>query len=146
MVRVLVVDDEPDVLLLCRVNLRHDGFEVIEAPDGSSALQLVHEHPPDVIVLDLMLPTVNGFQVLAELAGDIGTEDIPVAILSAKAQVADRVTALRGGAIAYLTKPFSPERLVELVRELADSSSEGRASLRADNLQAAEADRQAVDG
>ncbi len=145
MVRVLVVDDEPDVLLLCRVNLRHDGFEVIEAPDGISALEMAREGSPDVIVLDLMLPTVDGFQVLAELAEGDATGDIPVAILSAKAQIDDRLTALRGGAIAYLTKPFSPERLVEVVRELADSSNARRASLRANNLLALEAERKVVD-
>ncbi len=74
MVRVLVIDDEPDVLLLCRVNLRHDGHEVLEAPDGATGLAMAAESPPDVVVLDLMLPAMDGYEVLAALRGSAATE------------------------------------------------------------------------
>jgi DNA-binding response OmpR family regulator len=83
--RVLIIDDEPDVLLLCRVNLEHAGHEVLVAIDGEQGLELARHQRPDVIVLDLMLPTMDGFEVLVDLATAEETRRVPVLVLSAKA-------------------------------------------------------------
>ena len=86
MARVLVVDDEPDVLLLCRVNLQHAGHEVLEAADGDQAIEIARRERPDAIVLDLMLPHVGGYEVLAALREQEDTREIPVCVLTAKAR------------------------------------------------------------
>lgn len=116
--RVLVVDDEPDVLLLCRLNLQQRGHEVLEASEGSRALQLARERHPDVIVLDLMLPGMTGYEVLETLKGDLQTSDIPVLVLTAKSLRADRERSHGLGASNFLTKPFLPNELCELVESL----------------------------
>jgi CheY-like chemotaxis protein len=116
---VLVVDDEPDVLLLCRLNLQQRGHELLEAPDGSTALALARERHPDVIVLDLMMPGMTGYDVLEALQGDEETSDIPVLVLTAKSLRADRDRSHVLGAAAFMTKPFLPNELCELVESLA---------------------------
>jgi two-component system, OmpR family, phosphate regulon response regulator PhoB len=122
--RVLVVDDEPDVLLLCRLNLQQRGHEVLEAPEGTRALELARERHPDVIVLDLMLPGIDGYDVLESLKQDEQTSDIPVLVLTAKSLHADRERSHGLGASKFLTKPFLPSELCELVDSLV---SKGRA-------------------
>lgn len=118
MARVLVVDDEPDVLLLCRVNLQHAGHEVLEAADGEHGLALAVTELPEAIVLDLMLPLLDGYGVLAALRADARTRDIPVLVLTAKAQREDRVRCWEQGASEYMTKPFSPSALAATLAEL----------------------------
>jgi two-component system response regulator RpaA len=130
MARILVVDDEPDVLLLCRVNLSHAGHEVVEADDGPRGLAAAVETLPDLIVLDLMLPIMDGFGVLGRLAEDERTRAIPVLILTAKTQLEDRDLARRGGAVGFLTKPFSPIRLTEVVDAMLRLSAEDLERLR----------------
>ena len=139
MVRVLVIDDEPDVLLLCRVNLRHDGHEVLEAPDGATGLALAAQEPPDVVVLDLMMPSIDGYGVLAALKGSASTESVPVLILSAKAQMDERRRALESGGDAFLAKPFAPQELGEVIRELATIDPVERAEARQAALRELEA-------
>lgn len=139
MVRVLVIDDEPDVLLLCRVNLRHDGHEVLEAPDGATGLALAAQEPPDVVVLDLMMPSIDGYGVLAALRGSASTEGLPVLILSAKAQMDERRRALESGGDAFLAKPFAPQELGEVIRELATIDPVERAEARQAALRELEA-------
>jgi len=117
--RVLVVDDEPDVLLLCRLNLQQRGHELLEAADGSTALALARDRHPDVIVLDLMLPGISGYDVLEALQRDEMTTDIPVLVLTAKSLRADRERSHGLGASAFLTKPFLPNELCEMVDSLA---------------------------
>lgn len=124
MSRILVVDDEPDVLLLCRLNLQQRGHEMLEAPDGSKALELARDRHPDVIVLDLMLPGMSGYDVLEALQRDEGTSDIPVLVLTAKSLRADRERSHGLGASAFLTKPFLPNELCEMVDSLVNP--EGR--------------------
>ena len=141
MVRVLVIDDEPDVLLLCRVNLRHEGHEVLEAPDGATGLALAAESPPDVVVLDLMMPSIDGYGVLAALRGSASTEGVPVLVLSAKAQAAERRRALESGGDVFLAKPFAPDRLGEMVKELATIGPAERAEARREALRQLEAER-----
>jgi CheY-like chemotaxis protein len=116
--RVLVVDDEPDVLLLCRLNLQQRGHELLEASEGGRALELARERQPDVIVLDLMMPGMNGYQVLEALQRDDATSGIPVLVLTAKSLRADRERSHRLGAAAFLTKPFLPSELCEMVDSL----------------------------
>jgi two-component system phosphate regulon response regulator PhoB len=116
--RVLVVDDEPDVLLLCRLNLEQRGHEFLEAADGSKGLQLARERHPDVIVLDLMLPGMSGYDVLETLQGDGDVSGIPVLVLTAKSLRADRERSHGLGASAFLTKPFLPVELCEMVESL----------------------------
>jgi CheY-like chemotaxis protein len=118
MARVLVVDDEPDVLLLCRLNLQQRGHELLEASGGGRALELVRERHPDVIVLDLMMPGITGYDVLEALQGDDATSDIPVLVLTAKSLRADRERSHGMGAAAFLTKPFLPNELCEMVDSL----------------------------
>jgi CheY-like chemotaxis protein len=116
--RVLVVDDEPDVLLLCRLNLQQRGHELLEASEGGRALELARERHPDVIVLDLMMPGINGYDVLEALQGDDATSGIPVLVLTAKSLRADRERSHGLGASAFLTKPFMPSELCEMVDSL----------------------------
>jgi CheY-like chemotaxis protein len=116
--RVLVVDDEPDVLLLCRLNLQQRGHELLEASDGGTALQVARAQRPDAIVLDLMLPGMDGYEVLETLRGDPLTASIPVLVLTAKSLRADRERSHGLGASAFLTKPFLPSELCDLVETL----------------------------
>jgi two-component system KDP operon response regulator KdpE len=134
MVRVLVIDDEPDVLLLCRVNLRHDGHEVLEAPDGATGLAMATATPPDLVVLDLVLPSMDGFAVLTALRDSEATRDLPILILSARAQVEDRRRVFESGGDAFLAKPFAPEQLSEAVRSLAALDPAERADVRTASL------------
>ncbi|MGH7539886.1 MAG: response regulator [Gemmatimonadota bacterium] len=121
--RVLVVDDEPDVLLLCRLNLQQHGHDVVEASDGRAALRLAREERPDVIVLDLMMPGMTGFEVLEELRSDDRTAQVPVLVLTAKSLRADRDRSRQLGAAAFLTKPFIPSELCDLVASLDRTGS-----------------------
>lgn len=120
--RVLVVDDEPDVILLCSLNLKQLGHELLEASDGSSALKLARERHPDVIVLDLMLPGMTGYEVLETLQQDEQTSGIPVLVLTAKSLRADRERAHELGASGFLTKPFLPSELCEMVESLVPAA------------------------
>jgi DNA-binding response OmpR family regulator len=122
MARVLVVDDEPDVLLLCRLNLEQLGHEVIEAPNGQVALELVRERDPDLIVLDLMLPGIDGYDVLQRLRTEVASATIPVLVLTAKSLQADRDRTRELGAAAFVTKPFLPDELCATVERVLATS------------------------
>jgi DNA-binding response OmpR family regulator len=126
MARILVIDDEPDVLLLCRVNLQHTGHDVLEAPDGEQGLALAMAEIPDAIVLDLMLPLLDGYGVLCHLMADERTRTIPVLILTAKAQQEDRVRCWENGASEYMTKPFSPAALSAALTQLIEMTPDQR--------------------
>ena len=119
MERVLVVDDEPDVLLLCRLNLEQQGFHVLVASNGRSALDLLRDEKPDVLVLDLMMPGMTGYDVLEAIRADEQLPETPILVLTAKSLQADRVRTAELGASAFLTKPFLPSELCDLVRSLA---------------------------
>jgi len=109
---VLVVEDEADVVDLLRYNLEHAGFEVEIAMTGDQGLCIAREKRPDIIVLDLMLPGLNGHEVCSALKGDPNTEAIPIVMLTAKGEPHERVRGLELGADDYVTKPFSPRELV----------------------------------
>jgi DNA-binding response OmpR family regulator len=134
MARVLVIDDEPDVLLLCRINLAHAGHEVLEALDGETGLRMARESLPDVIVLDLMLPAMDGYQILKALWDDETTRALPVIVLTAKAQVEDQIRSWQDGAVEFLTKPFPPDRLLDSVARVAQMTPEELAHRREEVL------------
>ena len=116
--RVLVIDDEAPIRLLCRVNLEAEGMEVLEAADGPSGLEKARSETPDVILLDVMMPGLDGWRVAEELLSDERTRGIPIIFLTARAEVRDRARGLDLGGIDYVTKPFNPVELAPLVREL----------------------------
>ena len=116
--KILVVDDEPDALELIEFNLKAGGFDVATAADGAEALRKAHAISPALIVLDLMLPEVDGLEVCKMLRRDPVTAAIPIMMLTAKASETDRVVGLELGADDYVTKPFSPRELVLRVRNL----------------------------
>ena len=111
--KILVVDDEPRMIHFIRLNLEHDGFEVYEATSGTQALDQMRDLLPDLILLDVMMPDLDGFETL-RLIRDIST--VPVIMLTAKGEEEDRVRGLELGADDYITKPFSPRELVSRVR------------------------------
>lgn len=110
--RILLIDDEQDLLDLLSYNLEREGFEVLQAADGGKGLRMAGEKLPDLIVLDLMLPGMDGYEVLKHLKEESMTKRIPVIMLTAKGEVIDRITGLKLGADDYLSKPFSPRELV----------------------------------
>jgi CheY-like chemotaxis protein len=126
-VRVLVADDEPPIRLLCQVNLAVAGIGVLQAEDGEEALALARAEAPDLILLDLMMPRLDGWTVAEELATDERTSDIPVVFLTARATTADRRRAEELGALGYVLKPFDPVGLAPLVAEVVARCSRGEA-------------------
>jgi DNA-binding response OmpR family regulator len=111
--RVLVVDDEDDIRELCRVNLEFEGFEVIDAPNGLAGLEQAARERPDVIFLDLMMPGMDGWEVLRHLKEDDATADIPVVMLTARTGEEDQMRGWQEGILEYVSKPFNPLSLVE---------------------------------
>jgi CheY-like chemotaxis protein len=120
---VLVVDDA-DVLLLCRVNLEFEGYEVIEAADGEQAMQQVQARRPDVVLLDVMMPKMDGWQVLAAIKADEALTHIPVVMLTAKVQDQDQIRGWSQGAADYITKPFSPLALSQVLQDVLETDPE----------------------
>ncbi len=116
--RVLVIDDEAPIRLLCRVNLEAEGMSVLEANDGPSGLERAKEEQPDVILLDVMMPGLDGWRVAEELLDDPRTREIPIIFLTARAEFRDRARGLDIGGVDYVTKPFNPVELAPLVRDL----------------------------
>ena len=114
---VLVVEDEAHIRRVLEYNLKLDGFEVYLAEDGAAGLKIALEMRPDVILLDWLMPLMNGLQVLAQLKSNTKTEDIPVFMLTAKGMLSDVTQALDMGADDYITKPFNPTQLGKTIRE-----------------------------
>jgi DNA-binding response OmpR family regulator len=115
---ILVVDDEKDIVDLVEYNLKDAGYRVLTALDGKTGLQLARDHKPDLVVLDLMLPEMDGKDVCKELKREKATESIPIIMLTAKTSELDRVVGLELGADDYVTKPFSPRELVLRVKNI----------------------------
>ena len=116
--KILIVDDEVDAVELLEFNLKPAGFDVLSAMNGSQALAKAAKHLPDLILLDLMLPEMDGLEVCKLLRAESATRDIPIIIVTAKTAEIDRVLALEFGADDYLTKPFSPRELTLRIRNL----------------------------
>jgi DNA-binding response OmpR family regulator len=128
---VLIVDDERSIRLVCRVNLNSAGFETLEAADGAEALAAARMERPDLILLDIMLPTLDGWLVAEQLAGDEATNDIPILFLSARSEQADLRRAYELGGVGYMKKPFNAAELADVVATTLDAVRRGeRESLR----------------
>lgn len=123
--RVLVVDDEAPIRLLCRVNLEAEGMEVLEAADGLAGVETAQAERPDVILLDVMMPGMDGWQVAEQLIEDEATKHIPLIFLTARAELRDRARGLELGGVDYITKPFNPVELASVVDELLDRVRRG---------------------
>jgi DNA-binding response OmpR family regulator len=117
MAKVLLVDDEPDILLMLRMAFEDEGHEVVMAADGRMALERIHEHRPDVVVLDMMMPVIDGLGVLE--AKRIEGDATPVIVVSAKSDPRDSRQALALGAVEYVVKPFDLDRLLALAAAVA---------------------------
>lgn len=125
--RILIVDDEPDLLAVLHFGLEADGFDVIEASDGEQGLELARTMQPSLIVLDLMLPRLDGYKVCRALKFDERYRQIPIFILSARSGETDRRLALDLGADAYMTKPYDMKDLVARIRARLDVAGEAAA-------------------
>ena len=135
MTQVLVIDDEAPIRLLCRVNLEAEKMDVLEASDGVTGLERAREHGPDVILLDVMMPGVDGWQIAEELLDDPRTARIPIIFLTARAEFRDRARGLDLGGVDYVTKPFNPLELAALVRDVLARVDRGeRDELRREKL------------
>jgi DNA-binding response OmpR family regulator len=135
MTKVLVIDDEAPIRLLCRVNLEAEEMDVIEAADGPSGVEKARGESPDVILLDVMMPGLDGWNVAQLLLDDDRTAGIPIIFLTARAEFRDRARGLDIGGVDYITKPFNPLELAPLVQRLLDRIELGeRDKLRAEKL------------
>ncbi len=119
-ISILVVEDEAHIRRVLEYNLKLDGFEVYLAEDGAVGLKIANEKKPDVILLDWLMPVMNGLQVLAKLKADSSTEKIPVLMLTAKGMLNDVTQAIEMGADDYITKPFNPIHLGKTIMERLD--------------------------
>lgn len=116
--KVLVVDDERDIVNLVRYNFEKEGYQIISCYDGASVMNLVWDNRPDVIILDLMLPDRSGYTICKEIKADPSTRDIPIIMLTARSSEQDRITGFESGAEDYVVKPFSPRELVLRVKAM----------------------------
>ncbi|WP_027849756.1 response regulator transcription factor [Marinospirillum minutulum] len=123
MAKVLVVDDEPNIVLSLEFLMQQAGFDVTTALDGESALALVNENPPDLVLLDISLPGISGFEVLEQLRNQPSFKRLPIVMLTAHGREVEREKGLALGADDYITKPFSTRQLVEKVQALLNESS-----------------------
>jgi DNA-binding response OmpR family regulator len=130
---VLVVDDEASIRLLCRVNLSASGMDVLEAADGEQGLELARKERPDLVLLDVMMPGIDGWAVARELGSDERTREIPVVFLTARAEAADRRIGAQLGGVGYVVKPFDPVGIGDFVEEVLERIERGdRERLRRD--------------
>jgi two-component system alkaline phosphatase synthesis response regulator PhoP len=133
--KVLVIDDEAPIRLLCRVNLEAEGMQVLEAADGPAGLQAARTEKPDVVLLDVMMPGLDGWRVAEELLDDPSTSSIPIVFLTARAELRDRARGLDLGGVDYITKPFNPVELAPMVDSLVGRVDAGeRDELRREKL------------
>src|SRR5580658_7918970 len=128
MKRIFVIEDDKDIVELVRYNLEKDGFQVTSSADGATGLAQVRKSAPDLLLLDLMLPKVSGLDICKEVRWDVSLNRLPILILTAKGEEADRVVGLELGADDYVTKPFSPRELVARVKALLRRAEPGAPS------------------
>ena len=123
--QVLVIDDEGPIRLLCRVNLEAAGMVVHEADDGATGVEVARKEQPDVILLDVMMPGMDGWEVFGELVKEEQTAKIPVVFLTARAELRDQARGLELGGVDYVTKPFDPLELAPLIDDLLERIERG---------------------
>ncbi len=116
--RILVVDDDPEIVNLFAYALRRAGYQVEGVLDGRAALERARQAPPDLILLDVMMPGMDGYEVARQLRAEAATSSTPIVMLTARALIADQVEGLQAGANSYLVKPVTPSVLVNKVREI----------------------------
>ncbi|MEY3601979.1 MAG: hypothetical protein RL169_1223 [Armatimonadota bacterium] len=124
MPRILVTDDEPNIVRLIQVNLERQGFQVETANNGAQALEKIRANRPDLLVSDVMMPEMDGFELLSNIRRDPVLENLPVIMLTAKAQDRDVLEGYTRGADMYLTKPFNPIELVTFAKRLLQSGND----------------------
>lgn len=122
MAKIVVADDDVDVRMLVALKLRHSGYDVVDVGDGAAALEACREERPDLVVLDLMMPVMSGLEACRAIKAEPGLADVPVVLLTARAQNTDVDAGLAVGADAYVTKPFSPKELAARVESLLGGS------------------------
>jgi DNA-binding response OmpR family regulator len=120
--KILVVDDEPDVLLIVKTGMQAEGYDVVTASNGVDALAMVKEEKPDVVILDVMMPLMDGFEVLAKLKEDDATAAVPVIMLTGLSERSKIQKALVSGIHFYVVKPFEFEELIQKVRTVLNAS------------------------
>jgi phosphate regulon transcriptional regulator PhoB len=123
--RILIIEDDKDIVELVRYNLAHEGYQVSSVADGATGLAQVRKLPPDVLLLDLMLPKLSGLEVCKEIRRDPSLNRLPILMVTARGEEADRVVGLEMGADDYVTKPFSPRELVARVKALLRRTAPG---------------------
>lgn len=116
--KILIADDDPIIIKLLQVNLELDGYDVVTAEDGAEAVEKAAEFKPDLVILDIMMPRMDGWAALQELKGQPETATVPVIFLSAKAQQDDVRRGYDAGAAEYLTKPFDPSELLSIIEQI----------------------------
>lgn len=116
--KILIVDDEKDLVSLVSLHMKMAGYDVLSAADGEKALEIAEDEKPDLIILDLMLPKVAGWEVCKRLRQDPGIKNVPVIMLTARAEIEDKLKGFEAGADDYVTKPFSPRELVSRVKRV----------------------------
>ncbi|HEV2106226.1 MAG TPA: response regulator [Candidatus Eisenbacteria bacterium] len=126
--RILMAEDEADLRALLRMQLECEGFEVLEARDGEEAVRMVHEHTPDLVLLDVMMPKLDGHEVSRRLRASFSTRHIPIVMLTARVELKDKVRGLEGGANDYVTKPWERKELLLRIRNVLDWSQQQRAA------------------
>ena len=135
MITTLVIDDEPPIRLLCRVNLEAEGMRVLEAADGRTGIELAQNEQPNAILLDVMMPGMDGWAVAEQLLQDERTAQIPIIFLTARADLRDRARGMDLGGLEYITKPFNPVELATLIQEVVTAVERGeREQLRTERI------------
>lgn len=124
MTKILIAEDEHDILDLIAFTLRYNGYEVIVATNGEDALELALKERPDLVLLDIRMPRMSGYEVCQSLKTNDSVKDIPVVFLSAKGQESEVDAGIAAGAVAYILKPFAPDQLVARVSELIGKPSQ----------------------
>jgi len=123
--KILIVDDEKQLVALVELHMKMSGYEVLSASDGEKALAITKEEKPDLIILDLMLPKIDGWHVCKRLRAESKTRDVPVIILTARSETGDKLKGFECGADDYVTKPFSPRELVARVKRVLARAENG---------------------
>jgi DNA-binding response OmpR family regulator len=130
----MIVDDDPMVTRLVRINLELENFEVVEAWDGKTALEAIKGNPPDLLLLDVMMPQMDGWEILRKVRSDPNRKDLPIVLLTAKVQDEDIAKGWEMGADGYIVKPFNPVNLADSLREVLSATLEERQARRRQEL------------
>ncbi|MFH1728080.1 MAG: response regulator [Pseudomonadota bacterium] len=115
--KILIVDDEPDFIKILKIRLEHAGYEIFEAANGLEGLEILKTEIPDLILLDVMMPDMNGYQFCRKVKSNEKTEHIPIIMVTAKAQESDKYWGLETGAVDYITKPYESSEMLEKIKK-----------------------------